>query len=143
MTVPEIKEWLNRGWNIECEITQLEAERRKIKDSINHITGNFEERTGSGSFTNNEEKICRYVDYINILEVKKAKLIKIRVEIETAIEAVEQSKERSVLRYRYINNLSWHKIAELMNYDVRSIYRIHGNALLNIAKKIKDVSKCH
>ena len=40
--------------------------------------------------------------------------------------------ERLVLRYRYIQGLTWEQIGLEMNADERTIRRWHGNALLHI-----------
>ena len=48
------------------------------------------------------------------------------------IEAVPDTDERMVLRYRYVHNLTWEQIGNEMNADARTIRRWHGNALLHV-----------
>ena len=56
-------------------------------------------------------------------------LIDLRREIQGAIDKVPDENLQLLLTYRYINGLSFEKIAEKMNYCERQIYRKHGEAL--------------
>ena len=56
-------------------------------------------------------------------------LIDLRREIQGAIEKVPDENLQLLLTYRYINGLSFEKIAEKMNYCERQIYRKHEEAL--------------
>ena len=56
-------------------------------------------------------------------------LIDLRRDIQGAIEKVPDENLQLLLTYRYINGLSFEKIAEKMNYCERQIYRKHGEAL--------------
>ena len=65
-----------------------------------------------------DREIDRYVD--------------MREEIQTAISMVDDIQLRTLLSLRYINGLTWEKIAVEMNYDYRWILRLHGKALSEI-----------
>lgn len=56
-------------------------------------------------------------------------LIDLRRDIQGAIEKVPDENLQLLLTYRYINGLSFEKIAEKMNYCERQIYRKHEEAL--------------
>ena len=55
--------------------------------------------------------------------------IAIRREVVAALEQMNSDIERQVLYYRYLCLLKWSEIAELMNYEERSILKIHRRAL--------------
>ena len=59
--------------------------------------------------------------------------------IEANINLMDMPEQRAVLRYRYLANKSWADIAGLLGYEERTVYRIHGKALLSYDKV---VSKC-
>jgi hypothetical protein len=61
-------------------------------------------------------------------------------DIESAIDSLEDPAQRVVMRERYILGHSWVRIIETlrnMGYAERSVYRLHGYALL----KLKEVSR--
>ena len=60
------------------------------------------------------------------LQMQKEKIINL-------IALVPDQKQKRVLTYRYIDNMSFNRIAEKMFYSVDSIFRIHRNAIRAIA----------
>ena len=74
---------------------------------------------------------------ILILKRKKARA-------ESMIIQLESSDEREVMRYYYLDSLDgrllkWDDVATKMHREKRQIFRIHGNALNNLSKVLKDV----
>ena len=61
----------------------------------------------------------------------RTRAIGIEIDIMQRLTAVEDADERTLLRYRYIDGYEWRQIARLMNVSERSVYRIHGTALLH------------
>ena len=59
-------------------------------------------------------------------------LVDLKEQMRGVIEAVQDTDERMVLRYRYVHNLTWEQIGNEMNADARTIRRWHGNALLHV-----------
>ena len=49
--------------------------------------------------------------------------------IEKAIDGVQDPRLQLILRYKYMDGYKWETIADLMHYEVRQIYRLHGVAL--------------
>lgn len=86
-------------------------------------------------------KICaKIVDYEDELGKSIAMLVGRKIYAEQLIKKLDNPKEREVLRLYYLTtendqNLTWNQVAIRMNYFERHIKRIHGNALVNLAKK--------
>lgn len=78
-----------------------------------------------------EEKVSQSID----------ELIDLREYLKRAIEEVEEERLKLLLQYRYIEGLRFEEIALRMGYDIRHVWRLHGQALQVISKK--DVSECH
>ena len=55
----------------------------------------------------------------------------IEVDIYQRLDSMDRQEEREVLRYRYIDGMTWEQIAQRTGYVLRHIYRLHGNALQN------------
>lgn len=56
-------------------------------------------------------------------------LCKLKREIAETIANVDDMRYRTLLELRYRSELSWDRIADEMNYDVRHVTRLHGEAL--------------
>ncbi len=66
-----------------------------------------------------EEKINKEIDM----------LVDLRNQIHAVIELLSDPNERLVLRYRYLNNMTWEKISEELHAGETSVRRWHRNAL--------------
>lgn len=77
-------------------------------------------------------------DLENYLVEKYCQCVGIESDILHRLDAMEVQAEREVLRYRYIDGMTWEKIASTLSYDLRHIYRIHGNALQHF-----PLPECH
>jgi hypothetical protein len=69
--------------------------------------------------------------YLEKLAEQEARLY----DIEVAIDSLDDPAQRIVMRERYILGHSWVRICDKlrsMGYSERSVYRLHGYALLNL-----------
>lgn len=60
------------------------------------------------------------------------KLVDLKAQIRSVIEAVSDPNERMVLRYRYIHNMTWDQIGDELHADARTVRRWHGIALMHV-----------
>lgn len=89
--------------------------------------------THSGLVASNiEETICKIDELRTEYENKLNALLDSQKDIEKAIDCLP-TKERCLMRYRYIEGYSWNKICNIMNYSYRTVHRIHNDALKNIS----------
>lgn len=73
------------------------------------------------------------IDYLISKLIKaRYKRVKTYNEIYRKIENLENEEEKRVLTLRYIKCMEWEEIRKRMNFSLRRIYQIHGNALKNI-----------
>ena len=65
-------------------------------------------------------------------------------EVLTAIEAVPDEMQKTVLTLRYVEGLDWFKISEAINYEISNTYILHGRALWTVKKWLENnfVGKC-
>lgn len=56
-----------------------------------------------------------------------------RAEVEAAIALLPDERHRTVLRMRYLNGYSWHRVADECGYGERHVRRLHRDALVEIA----------
>jgi DNA-directed RNA polymerase specialized sigma24 family protein len=57
----------------------------------------------------------------------------IRRRVVSAINALPDPQGRELLTYRYINALTWEAIAEKMQCDRSTVFRLHGKFLQKVA----------
>ena len=71
-------------------------------------------------------KMDELTDY---LISKYTRLRGVEVDIYKRLDRMTDQTERDILRSRYIDGMSWEKIAAKLNYSVRNVTRLHGHAL--------------
>lgn len=64
---------------------------------------------------------------------KLKELVQAQLDIEHAIETLGPV-ERDLVRLRYLDGLSWHKVCAKINYEWTQTHRIHSNALNKLGK---------
>ena len=69
-----------------------------------------------------EEKIDAEID----------RLVDLKAEIRNVIDRVKDPDEQMVLRYRYINGMSWEQISNELSADRTTVYRWHNMALQHV-----------
>ncbi len=114
------KKWLQRGWKINQRINRLIKQKSDIDKNVG---------MDFVSYDTFENHINKNID----------RLYKIKNEIMSAIDKVEDYRLHDLLVNRYINFYTWEKIAEDMDYSVVHIYRLHGQAL----KEFQNVMECY
>ena len=89
---------------------------------------------GGGVCDRMAEDVARITDATEQLRDAKAKVDAALGEILTAINAVPDEMQKTVLMLRYVEGLEWHKVAVQINYTEAGVYVLHGRALWNVKK---------
>ena len=84
----------------------------------------------------NNDKFDNYIitleSYTERININLDKLQKQRLYIENCINMLDNTTQRMIMRYRYIEGLRWEEVCVKMNYGWRQTHRLHTNALKNI-----------
>lgn len=122
---------LKRYRHIRAEIAQLQEEINDLRASLMSPSGKV--ITWAPTSPQQSDKFAGTIAAIDELEsdyrTKLAKCIQLRLDIETAIESVDNELMRVVLRSRYIQCKTWEQICAQLNYSYSQIKRIHNKAL--------------
>lgn len=78
--------------------------------------------------------ICDAVDATETLREYKSKADAVLRDILTAIDSIQDERQKLLLTLRYINGLNFKDIKESMHYEETQIFVIHGRALVEINK---------
>lgn len=131
MTSQEKKEILLQYRAAEREEKRLELEIQRWHSRAEKMTSGYGGTpSGGGDGRSLENTMARIDDLTRQLAQRLDRLVTLRQKIVTAIDSVPDPKQRELLRLRYIDGLTWGKLAVVMGYDdLRWIYRLHGRAL--------------
>ncbi|HIW14898.1 MAG TPA: DUF1492 domain-containing protein [Firmicutes bacterium] len=122
--------YLSRYRQLDAKITRLLEEQRLWREKAMRITPVLSPVPGgSGSGSPIERPMEKVIAIEGDINAAIDALIDLRRDIQGVIEGVPDENLQLLLTYRYINGLSFEKIAEKMNYCERQIYRKHGEAL--------------
>ena len=83
-----------------------------------------------------EAPFARCLEKIDEIErdvnAKVSELVGLRDEINRAIDTLANADERTHLRCRYLENISWSEISNRLHVSKRTAHRIHCSALAKI-----------
>lgn len=85
--------------------------------------------------------ICNAVDDCELLYKAKDEAAEALREILTAIDSLEDERQKEILTLRYVTGLPFLKIKEKINYEEAQMYVIHGRALIGINKWLETHKK--
>ena len=130
------KDWLNRGWALDREITALESAKRRAYDRCVSGVASVSGAPGGGGAS--DGGLSRYADFAAQLDAQIDKLIDIKQEIAAVITEVPDTTLRTLLTKRYLNFEKWEKIAVDLDRTLRWVMRLHGRALQAAEKILKE-----
>jgi DNA-directed RNA polymerase specialized sigma24 family protein len=76
-----------------------------------------------------ENFITQMVDMKDAINDALQRLLDLKMDIASTINRVSSAEQRVLLELRYLCCKTWEDIAYEMNYNVRSVYKVHGSAL--------------
>ena len=131
MTNQEKKRYLSRYRVNELEIARTLEELERWRSLAEKVTVELRGMPGAGSGKGNQVlSSVEQIDRIQRrLDEQVCRRVKLREEIEQAIAEVEEERLRALLKYRYIDGMTWERVAVIMNYSWRQICNLHGRAL--------------
>ena len=126
------KEYLNQARHLDALINCRLREIDYWRDLSSSVSGsNFEPHYNPNKPT--EAPFVRCLEKIDAIQRngagKIAYLVRLKGEINTAIDALEMRDEQLVLRYQYLDDCTWEEISRMLNVSLRTVHRIHGSAL--------------
>lgn len=85
--------------------------------------------SGDAGFTNIVMKI---IELENAITADTEKMLSLKLEIRNVISNVQDNEERLILHKRYLNFETWEQICDSLDLSLRTVQRIHANALTNV-----------
>ena len=143
MTSQEKKAYLERYKEANQEIDRLCEELSRWRALATKITPVLSQEPAGGHEGENQIELAvkKIIALEGQINAKIDDLLKIKQQVEKAIQTVQDGTLREVLIQRYILGKKWEQIADGMNYDYRWVLRLYGKALTQI--KITETIKSH
>lgn len=129
------KEYLNQARHLDALINCRLREIDYWRDLSSSVSGTRFDGMPHSPNRPTETPFVRCLEKIDEIrrnvEEKVAYLVRLKEEINTAIDMLENRDEQLVLRYRYLDDCTWEEISRMLNVSLRTAHRIHGSALQN------------
>lgn len=125
------KEYLHQYRNIQREIEDID--RRMAQIRLKYAAPSAINYSDMPKAHNSEHDLSDYIvkmdELTDYMISKYTRLRGIEVDIYMRVDRMENQKERELLRYRYIDGMTWTEIADALDTTERNVYFIHGRAL--------------
>lgn len=129
-TITEKKKFLNQFYWVTKELEELEEKLKRLTIKIQEVkVSDFSLSPKGGPSTDMIDLLSQKEKYQNLLAKKIVKIENIRLQIETALDNLEDSRLRLILKYKYLQNYSYKEIASKLNKSERHIRRLHDIAI--------------
>ena len=143
MTNQDKKAYLRQYATADSEINDLLRRKEEILSRLTRITPTYSGMPGgSGDSDKYTNGVAKIIELDHEIDDKIDKLVDMRRKIEGYIDGISDSLLRRVLKLRYIDGMSWERIAIEMGYERRQVFRLHGDALKSLYIE-QDVIECH
>ena len=127
------KDFLMRGINLERRVETIKDQIEHYKALVNDCSVTYSDSPKSTA-SNYKLEDCtqKIMDLQDELCSTMADLVDVTCEIGKAIQKLDNYDYQDLLVKRYVLGKPWEKIAEEMNYGIRNVHRLHGEALREI-----------
>ena len=133
MTNQEKKKWLRRYLDLNGAINQKILELDAVRSLCEKVTPSYSGMPQQPGNRTKDNSYLRLVTMSQKIDAEIDQYVDMRAEIQAAINTVSDMQLRTLLSLRYINGLTWEKIAVEMNYTYRNVLYLHGTALKQLA----------
>lgn len=125
------KNYLMRAYRIDQRIANKMEQIEKLNDLATKATTTYGDMPGSPNrnIHRMEDAICKIIDIKGKINQDILELVEIKDQIMESIKSVQDPELQLLLELRYLNYVSWEKIALQMNFSIDNIFKLHKKAL--------------
>jgi len=129
------KEFLKQAYRLNELINSDLEELQNLRDLSRSVSSPILEEKNMGTKSNAapfEKHVVKIVELEKQIQQEVERLVTLKTDIRDAINQMENVDEKLLLRYRYINFLSWEEICVNLNVSIRTVHRLHSSALQHL-----------
>lgn len=109
------------------------ADLRLLSDSISGMDYSKDRvQTSTSSDAGFTNIVAKIVELEKVINIDTERMLSLKLEIRESINAVQDNDEKLLLKYRYLNFMSWEDVCSFMKVSMRTAHRIHAAALSNV-----------
>lgn len=136
MTIDEVKLILMRAWKLKKEYEEDFERIQRLRSQLSRVTPIYSQAPGG---SHSADKMTDMVSVLLELDSEYRQhmsdyFLAMKV-AQDLIDSLEKQSHRRVLKLRYLDYCKWEDIADLMQYDVRHVTRLHHEALELLAEE--------
>lgn len=124
------KEYLSGIKYIDEDIKSRQEEVCRLRQAVTIKTSSIKlevvQETRRGAF---DERYIEMIGKAEDINRKIDELVDTKVRVSNEIDLMDDRVSRIILREKYVNLKTYEEIAEIMGYDLRHLYKLHGRAL--------------
>lgn len=127
------KEYLSQAFRLDERINSKIQQLESLNALATKSTSTLSDMPKSPNRSSRmEDAIVKIVDLQDEINKDIDSLVELKAEIMRAIKAVDNIEYRTIFEKRYLCFLTWKQIAVDLDYNVRHLYRLHGEALAQV-----------
>ena len=132
------KDYLSQAYRIDHRINSKIEQIQSLRALSTKATATLSDAPqgkGTRNVQSMEDIIVKMLDLESDINADINRLIDLKHEIITVIECVDNPEHQILLELRYLCFKTWEEIAVEINWSIRQVYNIHGEAL----KKVEEI----
>ena len=130
------KEYLHQAYRLDQQINSDLEEAKNLREMAGSVSAVRYDTDRVQSSPPSDAPFVKALDKLWDLEQKVSAglnlLSDLKKKIREVIEAVPNTDERLVLKYRYVLGMTWEQIGNELHADRTTVYRWHGSALNHV-----------
>lgn len=128
------KEYLSQAFWVDVGIGSKLDQLERLNALATRATTTFSQTPVSGTRNphRTEDVVIKIIMLEDKLKEDMNRLVELKADITKAIEGVDVKEYRILLEKRYLSFMKWEDIAFDMHCSLRTIYRMHGEALKKV-----------
>ena len=128
------KEYLNQAKTLDQRINVKLDRVSRLRAMTQKITASLdgEQVSRTRNVTSLEDAIIRLMEDEESLNAAIDRLVDLKREVSGVLKQIDDTDCQLLLELRYLCYRSWEEIAEVMHMHIRTVYKVHGRALLKV-----------
>ena len=128
------KEYLNQAKTLDQRINVKLDRVSRLRAMTQKITASLdgEQVSRTRNVTSLEDTIIRLMEEEESLNAAIDRLVDLKREVSGVLKQIDDTDCQLLLELRYLCYRSWEEIAEVMHMHIRTVYKVHGRALLKV-----------
>lgn len=128
------KEYLNQAKTLDQRINVKLDRVSRLRAMTQKITASLdgEQVSRTRNVTSLEDAIIRLMEEEESLNAAIDRLVDLKREVSGVLKQIDDTDCQLLLELRYLCYRSWEDIAEVMHMHIRTVYKVHGRALLKV-----------